>query len=502
MNSILTALAIALLSPIGAQDTPDLGVSIGRGADRILPGETRTVGIGVVTGSVVHDVRVALNVTGGATIAAITPPAGFTCNGAVCTAATFGPQSGSIKATVVAPDRNNGGTIELDAEISSNDADADPRNNSASSTIALVAQFFVTTAADLGAGSLRQAIRDSASTAFTYPTRIVFNLPGPAAIHPESPLPPLGGIVSLDATGQGIEIRGDLQPDGDGISMDSVCEVRLRGLAINGFTRNGVNIGSSRLCGGVEFPPVVISGNAIGFNQRGIGSSEADTVWIFDNVIGNNRRSGIFLYGGRGAIIGENIVAGNFIGVTRDGAPAPNGASGIYVALFSANIYDNVIANNTDFGIAVSAASPAIGIHRNSIFSNGHTAIDVGLDLESPNGDDAHRAVLNHPVLVDAHYDATANKMIVRGRYETERIIDGIVVLEFFASSALNSRGHAQAERFLGDLRTFQSHADFEFSANGDLTGQWIAATATIESFSQFNRDVTSELSNAVQVSH
>jgi len=102
--------------------------------------------------------------------------------------------------------------------------------------------------------------------------------------------------------------------------------------------------------------------------------------------------------------------------------------------------------------------------------------------------------------IVDAHYDAAANKTIVRGRYETERILDGIVVLEFFASSTRNARGHAQAERFLGDLRTFQSHADFEFSADGDLTRQWIAATATIESFSQFNRDVTSELSDAIQV--
>src|SRR6266702_4513403 len=146
-NSLAVAAALLVANHFTVLDTPDLRVSIGRGADRILPGETRTIGIGVGTGSVVHDVRVALNVTGGATIAAITPPAGFTCNGTVCTAATFGPQSGSIKATLVAPDRNDGGTSELDADISSNDADADPGNNHASSALALVAQFFVTTAA-------------------------------------------------------------------------------------------------------------------------------------------------------------------------------------------------------------------------------------------------------------------------------------------------------------------------------------------------------------------
>jgi hypothetical protein len=494
MHGILGALAIALLSPITAQDAPDLRVSIGRGADRILPGETRTIGIGVGTGSVAHDVRVTLNATGGATIAGIMPPAGFTCNGAVCTAATFGPQSGSFKASLVAPNRNDGGTIGLEADISSTDEDVNPANNHASSALALWAQFFVDNTDDSGPGSLRQAMRDSASTAFTYPTRIVFRVPASATIHPRSPLPPLGGIVNIDATGQGVEIRGDLQPDGDGVNLDSICEARIRGLAINGFARNGVNIGHSLVCGGVEFPPVVIAGNAIGFNERGIGGSDTDTIWISGNEIGNNRRSGIFLTGGRVVDISEN-----FIGVTRDGAPAPNGASGIYVSLFSASITGNVIANNTDFGIAVSALAPAIGIRHNRIFDNGHTAIDVGLDLESPNGDDAHRAMLNHPVLVDARYDPVTDKTIVRGRYDTERN-NGDVALEFFASTALNARGHAEAQRFLGELKIFTSR-DFSFSADGDLTGQWIAATATMEDSLTVVRDVTSELSAAVRVS-
>ena len=74
------------------------------------------------------------------------------------------------------------------------------------------------------------------------------------------------------------------------------------------------------------------------------------------------------------------------------------------------------------------------------------------------------------------------------------------MVFEFFASVALN-HGHAQSERFLGELKTFRAHGDFEFSADGDLTGQWIAATATIEDSLTIVRDVTSELSNAVQVS-
>ena len=89
---------------------------------------------------------------------------------------------------------------------------------------------------------------------------------------------------------------------------------------------------------------------------------------------------------------------------------------------------------------------------------------------------------------------------MVRGRYDTERN-NGNVVVEFFSSAALNSRGHAQTERFLGDLKFVSMHGDFEFSAAGNLTGQWIAATATIEDSLTIVRDVTSELSNPIQVS-
>src|SRR5438046_2937458 len=66
---------------------PDLSVSISRSSDRILPGETRNLIVVVGAGSgVFHEVRLNLQATGGATIAAIAPPAGFSCSDAVCTA--------------------------------------------------------------------------------------------------------------------------------------------------------------------------------------------------------------------------------------------------------------------------------------------------------------------------------------------------------------------------------------------------------------------------------
>jgi hypothetical protein len=498
MHNILSAVALTLLSSIGAQDAPDLRIFVGKITDRIGPGETRSIAFTVDPTAVAHDVRVAIEVTGGATIAGITAPAGFTCNGTVCTAATFGPQAGVIRVTFVAPDRNDGGTIGVDAVISSNDQDANPSNNHVAAAMAMWAQYFVDNADDSGPGSLRQALRDSASTAFTYPTRIVFRVPNPSTIHPRSPLPPLGGILTIDATGKGIELRGDLQQEGDGINLESICEARVHGLTITGFPRNGVNIGHSLTCGGVEYPPVIINDNAIGFNERGIGGGEIGTVWVGGNEIGNNRRSGIFLGGGV-ADIRDNV-----IGVTRDGAFAPNGASGIYVNLFSANIEKNVIANNQHFGIAVSALSPSIHMRENLIYANGQTAIDYGLDLETPNGDDGggtdvRRPMLNHPVLIDAHYDAVTNKTMVRGHYESKRATTDVVI-EFFASPSLSVTGHAEARQFLGKLKIFSQH-DYEFAFDGDLTSQWIAATATFEDSLSIVRDATSELSGPIRVS-
>lgn len=461
---------------------------------RFLPGQPRTVKVGVGTGSrVLHDVRLSLEATG-TTIGSITPPAGFTCTGGVCTASVFGPQSSGIfLVQFVGPDRDDvGGTVYFDAVVTSSDPDFNPDNNHASIAVTLVSQFAVTSTADSGPGSLRQAMIDANRAGFSAPAQIAFRLPNPSVIQPLSPLPPLGGIVTLDATDKGIEIRGDLLQEGHGITLEDICEVRLRGLTISGFPHNGINIGSARVCGG-EYPPVVISGNKIRGNERGIGGSQTNALSIAGNVIGGNRRSGIFLYDGGAADIG-----GNFIGVTADGTPEPNGASGIYVNIGSASIRGNVIANNGEFGIAVHPAAPAVGMRENLIFANGQTSIDVGLDLESPNGNDGQRPPLNHPVLTDARYDAATKKTIVRGRYDTQRD-NGDVVLELFSSATLNAKGHAEAQHFLGRLKIFTSR-DFEFTTDGDLTGQFITATATIEDYLSFSRDVTSELSAPVQV--
>lgn len=68
--------------------------------------------------------------------------------------------------------------------------------------------FLVTTAADSGPGSLRQAILDSnAAGAAAGPNAIQFNIPGPGmggwqAIYPTSALPAITAAVALDASSE------------------------------------------------------------------------------------------------------------------------------------------------------------------------------------------------------------------------------------------------------------------------------------------------------------
>jgi hypothetical protein len=512
--------------PLSVAAASNLGVRIVNQFDWIPPGEARDVivivsNIGTLAAG---QVRVAVTPLGGATIAAVTPLAGgpLTCavaDGAgVCTG-TFAPSaSASFTVKFEAP-ADGDGRIGFSVVATPADEDADAENNRLAAFYTVAREFIVTSTADAGAGSLRQAILDATSACAAVRCRISFQIPPPIpdagwhTIHPESPLPPVSGMVGIDGRprngtfGPAIEIRGDRQREGNGIIIDDACEVEIRGLTINGFSVSAISIGKDTVCrpiGQRAAFPVFVGGNVIGLdplgrtpvpNFRGIVGSAADSVGISDNLIGGNIRSGIFLGGGRVAHIRNNM-----IGLTRNEEPLPNGASGIYINTFSANISGNVIANNTDFGIAVSAFSPAIAMHHNRLFNNGHTAIDIGLDLETPNGDDAHRTALNRPKILSAHYDASIDRTIVRGRYDTDRSSGSTVVLEFFASSALNARGHAQAERVLGETKIVSGHTDFEFVAAGDLTGQWIAATATLWDFLTVIRDSTSELSDPIQV--
>ncbi len=142
---------------------------------------------------------------------------------------------------------------------------------------------------DSGPGSLRQAIFDANATTSEQVPQIVFNIPGPGPffdIKPSSALPNMMRPVSIDATTQPgyaghpiVQIDGSLAPAGtDGLTLKGGNSL-VRGLAIGGFTRNGILLDTG---GGNR-----IIGNYIGTNLAGTASSGHQTAILITNSPGN-----------------------------------------------------------------------------------------------------------------------------------------------------------------------------------------------------------------------
>jgi titin len=264
----------------------------------------------------------------------------------------------------------------------------------------------VTTTADDGPGSLRQAIL--AADAIEGDASIVFHigpddpnfidadsaLPGGDAdpdvfvITPRSPLPDLNNSrakVLIDGDTQAI-FGGDTNPFGPEIVIDGSLAGGGSGLAIgtSGNTIRGLNIRNGpgagiAIVGGSSN---VIQGDFIGTDPTGTidQGNAGDGIQIFagsasnnligggsvgqGNLISGNGRSGIWIVG---SDVHGNRVQGNIIGLSRDGsARLDNSSDGILVQDSPGNIIGgsaagegNVISGNDRFGVWVVGANAA-----------------------------------------------------------------------------------------------------------------------------------------------
>jgi hypothetical protein len=252
------------------------------------------------------------------------------------------------------------------------------------------ATLTVTNASDSGPGSLRQAILDA-----NVGDAINFAMPGtgPFTITLTSgPLPPLPASAVLDGTTQAgysnhpvVLITGT----GPGASADGLLlqtgGTTVLGLAINGFSRDGIRIdGGSRATGGN-----VIQGNFIGADVTGtiaagntaggvnvlgspgnlIGGTNAQQ----RNVISGGKAAGIYL---QFAASSSNVVIGNFIGTDAAGTQnLGNQQNGIAVLSGAvSNIIGgttsaerNIISGNGQSGVYVYNGSAANIIQGNVI---------------------------------------------------------------------------------------------------------------------------------------
>ncbi|MBI5383587.1 MAG: hypothetical protein HZA90_02760 [Verrucomicrobia bacterium] len=225
-----------------------------------------------------------------------------------------------------------------------------------SASLSRAADFTVTSTADSGPGSLRQAILDANANAGT--DTIAFNIPGdgPHTIQPQSPLPTITAPVVVNGYSQ-LGSSPNTLVGGDNAVLKIILDgsqagagayglwleggrSEVRGLVVNGFAGGGIRLS---LGGGS-----VVAGNFLGTDAtgsspipNGAGWGAGAGVCVFgsdDNLIGGTAPADRNLASGNpiGVHIqpgSRNRVQGNFIGTDATGTqPVPNtGRAGVFI---------------------------------------------------------------------------------------------------------------------------------------------------------------------------
>ncbi|TAK54747.1 MAG: hypothetical protein EPO22_15180 [Dehalococcoidia bacterium] len=237
----------------------------------------------------------------------------------------------------------------------------------------------MTTTADSGAGSLRQAILDANGTPGSDLITFAISPGGPQTIAPVSALPAITDSVTIDATSQPgfsgtplIELNGaNAGSTTDGLLVTGGAAA-ISGLVINRFSSNGIELAGSSTGSAVTgcYIGTNVAGSAASANgNAGVllhatsGNAIGGTTQAERNVVSGNTGPGIQLTG-LGA--SGNTIAGNYIGVTASGAAALGNNRGVYIDAGSNNTIGgmsggarNVISGNVE-GIGIGGSNNSV----------------------------------------------------------------------------------------------------------------------------------------------
>ena len=252
------------------------------------------------------------------------------------------------------------------------------------------ATFVVTSIADSGTGTLRQAILDANANGASHDL-IAFNIPGaaPHLISLNSELPIASSPVTIDGTTQGsyagtpvVFIDGS-DVIGPGLWLTGAAS-EVRGFGVTGFQGPGVRLDGtgSRVRGsyvGVTAAGVA-AGNVVGIEVRTLGSRIGGQVAADRNVVSGNAFTGVRLTSDSSG----TIVEGNYIGTTPDGSAARPNVGGILIEDTSVATIGgtaagagNLISGNTSNGILLTGASQ-VTIQANYIGTDASGTTAVG----------------------------------------------------------------------------------------------------------------------------
>jgi hypothetical protein len=503
----------------------DLSVLIDRppSFERIDPGQNAE--FWTYVGNNVRDnkppnVRIDYAVTNGV-IEKIDAPPSLTCTvagaTAVCTIKPLVENPNKITVTVKSTADRLAGKTTLTMRATGDVPDKTPANDQTVDTVPIYRWYAVTTVADDGPGSLRDAIVQANANCTPGPCRIVFEIPPPVpaegwfTITPVEPLPTItADRVSVEGLRQKA-FTGDTNPLGPEIAIDgrlarrglsivSRCEAVIEGLALGNFDEDqGLWFGGGAGCPEYRPDRRAVAGNYIGVdptgttawpNLRGLNASGANAL-VSGNVISRNRYSGVWMWNGS-VTFSQNRIENN-------------GASGIFLGpnVGNVTVTGNTISNHRDMGLAIARSKVPVEIHGNTMKNNGGLGIDWGLDGVSPVDADDKEGPSNAPVLLSTSYDAAQKQTLITLLIKSTPLStttqqDG--VFDFYGNGAPDGEG----EKTLGTVRASPATTGaITVSVFGDLRGQWINATWTrvIPNFFDpydYDAAATSELSNAI----
>ena len=200
----------------------------------------------------------------------------------------------------------------------------------------------MTTSADAGPGSLRQAILDADGTPGPEPVTIWFSIPGQGVheIAPLSALPAITRPVLIDGFSQPgyagtplIELSGRQAGGGDGLTITG-SNVTVRGLDINGFQGAGILISGTTATGNViaandiGTDPTGTQALPNGFGVRILAGASDNVVGGTDAAAGNliafNSGPGVDVEGD--GSLGNQITANRIFANDNLPTPSPTGA--------------------------------------------------------------------------------------------------------------------------------------------------------------------------------
>ena len=363
----------------------------------------------------------------------------------------------------------------------------------------LLATFTVTSVADSGAGTLRDAILQANAASGLDTINFAIAGAGTHTIIPTSRLPAVTDPAVLDATTQPgysglplIELNGANILNGtnpvagvNGLDLTAGAST-VRGLAINRFTGFGISATGDANTITANFVGTDATGLISLRNQNGgIAITSRNNVVGgaagARNVISGNAGPGLFLTGSGSQQITNNSIQGNLIGTNVNGT-GDLGNTGDGITTNSAGnriggVTPNVVAFNGGAGVSVNFAAQQGSIYvsntisQNSIFSNAGKGIAIFSFFAANPG-----------------APAISSAALVPGGTQVEGNLSGVAAnatyfLEFFSNTEADSSGFGEGRTYLGSQAVTtdaQGTANFSVLLPASLAvGQFVTADAT-----------------------